>query len=120
MILIIGILNKFKDLKLTNETVSTINLFTGSDIKLNEEEEVTDVCRAIEEIKKEAAEEAVAEMCIAIEEIKKEAAEEAVAKIKITNVENIMESIHVSVEEACRMLKYSVKDYENAKKKFAI
>ena len=113
-------LSKLKDMKLTNETVSTINLFTGSDIKLNEEEEVTDVCRAIEEIKKEAAEEAVAEMCIAIEEIKKEAAEEAVAKIKITNVENIMESIHVSVEEACRMLKYSVKDYENAKKKFAI
>ena len=46
--------------------------------KLKEEEEVTDVCRAIEEIKKEAA------------------------------------------EEACRILKYSVKDYENAKKKFAI
>ena len=154
-------LSDLKDKKLTNETVSTINLFTGSDIKVNEEEEVTDVCLAIEEIKKEAAEEAVAEvraeMCLAIEEIKKEAAEEAVAEVRaemclaieeikkeaaeeavaemclaieeikkeaaeersakdlIRAVGNVMESIQVSSEEACRILKCSLEDYENAK-----
>ena len=52
------IIEYIKDKKLTNETVSTINLFTGSDIKLKEDGEVTDVCLAIEEMKKEAAEEA--------------------------------------------------------------
>ena len=123
-------LSNLKNKKLTNETISTINLFTGSNIKIEEEGEVTDVCLAIEEIKKEAAEEAVAEMCLAIEEIKKEAAEEAVAEmclaieeIKkeavakefIENVENIMDNFHISLEDACRGLKHTVEEYNHAK-----
>ena len=108
-------LSNLKDKKLTNETVSTINLFTGSDIKLNEDGEVTDVCLAIEEMKNEAAEEARAEMCVAIEEMKKHAAEKAVAENRISAVENVMEGFHVSLEEACRILKHSVEDYEKAK-----
>ena len=71
---------------------------------------------AIEEMKKEAAEEARAEMSLAIEEMKKEAAEEAVAENRISAVENVMEGLHVSLEEACRILKHSVEDYEKAKK----
>jgi len=51
-------LSKLKNQKLSNETVSVINLFTGAKIKLNEKEEVTDVCLAIEEIKQEAVLEA--------------------------------------------------------------
>ena len=109
--------------KLTNETISTINLFTGSEIKVNEKEEVTDVCLAIEEIKKEAAEEAVAEMCLAIEEIKKEAVEEAVAeksaKDLVGAVENIMESFQVSLDAACKALKYTVAEYNKAKELLA-
>ena len=72
-------------------------MFTGSDIKLNEEGEVTDVC-------------------LAIEEMKKEAAEEARAKNMIDSVENIMKNLSLSVEDACRSLEYSVEDYEKAKK----
>ena len=108
-------LSNLKDKKLTNETVSTINLFTGADIKLNEEGEVTDVCLAIEEMKKEAAEEAVAEMCLAIEEMKKEAVQEAVAKDLLSAVENVMESLHVSLEDACKILKHSTEEYYLAK-----
>ena len=108
-------LSNLKNKNLTNETVATINLFTGSDIKLNEEGEVTDVCRAIEEIKKEAAEEAVAGMCIAIEEIKKEAAER-LAKNVADSVEKLMKNVSLSVEDACKALEYSIEDYENAKK----
>lgn len=91
-----ALLSSLKDKKLTNETVSTINLFTGADIKLNDEGEVTDVC-------------------VAIEEMKKHAAEKAVAENRISAVENVMEGFHVSLEEACRILKHSVEDYEKAK-----
>lgn len=90
-----------KKQRLTNEMVSTINLFTGSDIRVNEEGEVTDVCLAIEEMKKEAADEAVAECS---------------AKDLINAVDNVMEGIQVSLEDACGILKYSVEDYEKAKK----
>lgn len=44
---------KFKDLK--NETVEAINLFTGSEIKMNKKGGSTDVCKAIEDGKKKAA-----------------------------------------------------------------
>ena len=90
-------LSNLKDKRLTNETISTINLFTGSDIKTNEEGEVTDVC-------------------LAIEEIKKEAVEEAVAKEILKSVESVMENFHISLEEACKGLTYTLADYENAKK----
>lgn len=105
-----------KNKKLSNETVSTINLFTGSDIKVNKEGEVTDVCLAIEEMKKHAAEKAVAEMCVAIEEMKKHAAEKAVAENVVDSIEKVMRNFALSVEDACKGLEYSVEEYENAKK----
>lgn len=130
-----------KNQKLSNETVSTINLFTGSEIKLNKEGEVTNMCLAIEEMKKEAADEARAEMCLAIEEMKKEAADKARAEMclaieemkkeaadkaraemcldaantLICAVENVMDSFHVSLQIACESLKYTKEDYDNAK-----
>ena len=67
------LISNLKGKSLTNETVSTINLFTGADIKINENGEVTDVCLAIEMMKKRA-----------------------VAKELISNVESIMENFHVS------------------------
>ena len=97
-------LSNLKGETLKNETISTINLFTGAEIKLNEEGEVTDVCLAIEEIKREAVEEAV-----------KEAVETTTAKDIIDSVESVMESFHVSLEDACKGLKHTVEDYENAK-----
>ena len=39
--------------ELSNESLTAINLFTGSEIPLNREEEVTDVCKAIEDLKQE-------------------------------------------------------------------
>ncbi|MBQ3559008.1 MAG: hypothetical protein IJA07_05830 [Agathobacter sp.] len=107
-----ALLSSLKDKKLTNETVSTINLFTGSDIKLNEEGEGTDVCQVIEEIKKEAAEEAVAEVRA---EMKKKA-DERLAKNVADSVEKLMRNFSLSVEDACRGLEYSVEVYEKAKK----
>lgn len=86
-------LSNLKDKKLTNETVSTINLFTGAGIKLDEKGEVTDMCLAIEGIKREA-----------------------VAEEFVKCVESAMESFHVSLEDACKGLKHTVEEYENAKK----
>lgn len=90
-----------KDKKLSNETIAVINLFTGADIKQNEEGEVTDVCLAIEELKREAVEEAV---------------EETMAKDMVDAVENIIKNFSISLEEACKGLEHTVEEYENAKK----
>ena len=43
--------------ELSNESLNAINLFTGSEIPLNKEKEVIDVCKAIEDLKKEYADE---------------------------------------------------------------
>lgn len=85
-------LERLEGQDITNETVSTINLFTGADIKLNEEGKVTDVCLAIKLMKQEAA-----------------------AQEFVNSVENIMEGFHVSLEDACSTLKHTVEDYNNAK-----
>lgn len=82
--------------KLRNETISTINLFTGANIQINEECEVTDVCYAIEVLKKEAAEEAVAEELI-------------------NSVENTMKNFNVSLEKTCNGLGHTVEEYNKAK-----
>ena len=92
-----SMLLNLKNKKLSNETVSTINLFTGSNIKVNKEGEVTDVC-------------------LAIEEMKKHAAEKAVAKNVVDTIEKVMRNFSLSVEDACKGLEYSVEEYENAKK----
>lgn len=78
---------------LQNETISTINLFTGAKIKSNEKGEVNDVCLAIEEIK-----------------------QEAVAKEFVNSIDNMVINLDISVERACSILKRTVQDYENAKK----
>lgn len=82
---------------LTNETVSTINLFTSADITINTEGKVTNVC-------------------LAIQEIKQEYADEQVAKELINSVENLMKNFSISLEKACSGLEHTVEDYYNAKK----
>ena len=104
-----------KNQNLTNETVSAINLFTGSKLKVNEEGEVTNMCLAFEELQKEAAEKAAAEtraeMCLAFEKLQKEAA----AEVLIDNVESLMKNLHMSLEDACKGLNHTIEDYEKAK-----
>ena len=85
-------LSNLKGKKLKNETISTINLFTGANIQTDEEGEVTDVCYAIEVLKKEA-----------------------VAEELINSVDNTMKNFKVSLEKACNGLGHTVNDYYNAK-----
>ena len=73
-------LSKLKNQKLSNETVSVINLFTGAKITLNEKEEVMDVCLAIEEIKQEAVLEATQKVTL-----------EVTKKISSKNAKNLFE-----------------------------
>lgn len=91
------VLSNLKGKILENETISAINLFTGANIQINEEGEVTDVCYALEVIKQEYA-------------------DEQVAREFINSVENVIENFQVSLEDACKCLKHSVEDYHNAKK----
>ena len=98
-------LSGLKNQKLSNETVSVINSFTGAGIKLNEKEEVTDVCLAIEEIKREAAEQAT-----------QIATQKTTAQDLITSVESIMKNFSLPLENACIGLDHTVEEYENAKK----
>lgn len=93
-------LSELKGKVLQNETISTINLFTGANIKTNEKKEVTDVCYALEVIKQEYAEEAVAK---------------AMAKELTNSVENVMTKFQISLEEACETLKHTVTEYNKAK-----
>jgi len=102
-------LSKLKNQKLSNETVSVINTFTHAKIKLNEQEEVTDVCLAIEEIKQEAVQEA-------IQETTQKVAQETTAQNLVTSVESIMKNFSLSLENACKGLDHTVEEYENAKK----
>jgi len=94
-------LSKLKNQKISNETVSVINTFTHAKIKLNKQEEVTDVCLAIEEIKQEAVQEAT---------------QEITAQNLVTSVESIMKNFSLSLENACHGLDHTVEEYENAKK----
>jgi len=50
--------------RLSNESVSAMNLFAGTEIPISEKEEVTDVCKAIQEMKEEYAEECMKEQAI--------------------------------------------------------
>mgnify|MGYP003309915229 CR=1 FL=1 len=82
-----------------------INTFTHAKIKLNEQEEVTDVCLAIEEIKQEAVQEATQKVT-----------QEITAQNLVTSVESIMKNFSLSLENACKGLDHTVEEYENAKK----
>ena len=64
--------------------------------KLTKEGEVTDVCYAIEVIKKETVEEAVAEELI-------------------NSVENVMNKFQVILDEACETLNHTIEQYNQAK-----
>ena len=106
-------LSGLKNQKLSNETVSVINSFTGAGIKLNEKEEVTDVCLAIEEIKREAAEQAAQQATQIATQI---ATQKTTAQDLITSVESIMKNFSLSLENACKGLDHTVEEYEKAKK----
>ena len=93
------ILKKELNTSIDNETVSMINLFADVKIRLEEKEE-TNMCQAIEELKQDYAEEKV---------------NESKAIDCVTAVENIMKNLSLSLEEACRVLEYTVETYQNAK-----
>jgi hypothetical protein len=87
-------------------TVELINGITGSGIEYNKDEEVVDVCLAIELMKQEAAEKAAAEATLkAREETRKEA--------MITSIRNLMETLKLTADQAMAALKIPEDEREN-------
>jgi hypothetical protein len=91
---------------LDRRTAELINGITGSGIEYNKDEEVVDVCLAIELMKQEAAEKAAAEATLkAREETRKEA--------MITSIRNLMETLKLTADQAMAALKIPEDEREN-------
>ena len=75
--------------ELSNESLAAINLFTGSEIPLTRKNEVTDVCKAIEDLKQDYAEQYFEEHK---EEYAKEYAKERINENDIINVKALLEN----------------------------
>jgi hypothetical protein len=86
-------------------TAELINGITGSGIEYNKDEEVVDVCLAIELMKQEAAEEAAEK---AREETRKEG--------MITSIRNLMDTMKWTADQAMTALKIPEEDRENCSK----
>jgi phage terminase Nu1 subunit (DNA packaging protein) len=82
-------------------TVELINGITGSGIEYNKDEEVVDVCLAIELMKQEAAEEAA-----------EKAREETMEEAMITSVRNLMETLKLTADQAMAALKIPEEERE--------
>lgn len=50
-----------------------------------------------------------------VERVTEQVTKEVTAQMIITNVENIMSSLEVSVERACEILKIKLEDYQSAR-----
>jgi hypothetical protein len=79
-------------------TAELINGITGSGIEYNKDEEVVDVCLAIELMKQEAAE---------------EAAEKAREESTITSIRNLMDTMKWTADQAMAALKITEEEREN-------
>ena len=75
------------------DTVYLINECTGSDIVVSEKEEVVDMCKGLEGYGKKQA-----------------------FKMLVANVASLMETLDTNIEGACKALKITVQEYEEAKK----
>jgi hypothetical protein len=75
-----------------------INGITGSGIEYNKDEEVVDVCLAVELMKQEAAE---------------EAAEKAREESTITSIRNLMDTMKWTADQAMAALKITEEEREN-------
>ena len=85
-------LKKLDNQPLSNETITTVNLFTGANITINEKGKVTNVCLAIKILE-----------------------QRAVAREFLNNVENVMNSFNVSLDNACHSLGHTIAEYNQAK-----
>jgi hypothetical protein len=83
-------------------TAELINGITGSGIEYNKNEEVVDVCLAIELMKQEAAEKAA-----------EKAREETMEEAMITSVRNLMETLKLTADQAMAALKIPEDEREN-------
>jgi hypothetical protein len=90
-------------------TVELINGITGSGIEYNKDEEVVDVCLAIELMKQEAAEKA-AEKAAAEATLK--AREETRKEDMITSIRNLMDSMKWTADQAMAALKIPEEERE--------
>jgi spore cortex formation protein SpoVR/YcgB (stage V sporulation) len=90
-------------------TVELINGITGSGIDYKKDEEVVDVCLAIELMKQEAAEKAAEE---AAEKAAKKAREETMEEAMITSIRNLMETTQWTADQAMAALKIPEEERE--------
>ena len=103
--------------ELRKEEIDVLNECVNANLRLQDGEERLDMCKALEDMKREAAEKATKEACKALEDMKREAAEKAAkeATIKATketqeetllqNLRSLMETLHFSAEQAMSALK---------------
>jgi hypothetical protein len=87
-------------------TAELINGITGSGIEYNKDEEVVDVCLAIELMKQEAAEKAAAEATL-------KAREETRIESMITSIRNLMDTTKWTADQAMTALKIPEDEREN-------
>jgi hypothetical protein len=75
---------------LDRRTVEVINAVTGSNLKIDEKEEVVNVCEAIEGMKRDAV---------------REATKRVEAETKVESIKHLMETLKFSAEQAMDALK---------------
>jgi hypothetical protein len=90
---------------LDRRTTELINVITGSEIKIEKDEEIVDMCIAIEEMKKEAAEKAA-------KEATEKATKETEKREKMKSIQNLMETLSFTAEQAMAALKIPEEERE--------
>jgi hypothetical protein len=90
-------------------TMELINGITGSGIEYNKDEEVVDVCLAIELMKQEAAEKAAEKAAV---EATLKAREETRKEDMITSIRNLMDSMKWTADQAMAALKIPEEERE--------
>jgi hypothetical protein len=89
---------------ISNETVNLLNICTGSKLKLNEEGGSVNMCEGLRKFGEEKENEGRREGL-------KDGLIEGENKAFVEDVENVAESFHISIQEACEKLKRSYETY---------
>jgi predicted transposase YdaD len=92
--------------KMERDSANLINTVTNSKLTYMEEGNVIDMCKAIEDMRADAKAEGIEEgraegRAVGIEEGRAEGKTESL----VSSIKNVMDSIHVSIEEAMDILK---------------
>ena len=98
------------ELTMGRKEVEVLNACVNAKLTIKEEEEEVEVCKAIEDYKREAVEKAT-------KEVTKEVTRDVTENIQLQSVKNLMRNLRLTAQQAAAALEIPPKDTERLLKK---